>query len=510
MHAFAQAANMMGGQRFAGAHSYNSRSSVPGRKPPKGAALGGTGHGGRRSSGGTKPNAVRAPRNNVGKGHPGRIKIKGGYIRHVIAGKTAIRHSIQTGVVNNTLHKSKEEQYTDVQLYDYHSATGNSVLAEETELSGGKGNTLSAPLTIPTQYEASVVLAVNPDKVTLNTVKTQGLQAKHSLSFPHLGMTVTAFEVPAGEDAASAVSRLQKKGADRIMLNQYYRLDAAPKQVNNISDSPETLANWPLLSLSSGKGIRIGMVDSYVDSSLLPLVKQQIFREAFASGAKEMVNDHGTVIAELLVGRRSNQFSGLLPDAMLFAAAAFSETDNDSPRATVLAIIKSLDWLISKNVQVINLSFSGPDNDLLALAIQKILGKRIPVVAAAGNHGRKGPPAYPGAYNGVIAVTAIDKFLRPYREANQGKYISFAAPGVRVPVPCHDGKVCYKSGTSFATPYYTALIATHLPQGNEIKSIKTIVSSLKKDAVDLGAPGRDPEFGWGLVRCDNECLPRKQ
>jgi hypothetical protein len=514
MQTVAHAADMTGGQRFAGTHGYNSRSSVPGRKPPQGAALGATGHGGK------KPNAVRPPGNNAGKGrqnigirpkhHSGRIKIKSGHIRHVMAGKTVTRHSIPTGMVKNNIPKSKHEQYTDVQLYDYHPATGNSLAVEETEISGSKGSTHSPSLTIPIQYEASVVLAVNTDKITLNTVKIQGLQAKRSLSFPHLGMTVTAFEVPAGEDAASAVSRLQKKGADRIMLNQYYRLDAAPKQVNHISDSPDTLANSPLLSLSSGKGIRIGMVDSYVDSSLLPLAKQQIFREAFASGAKEMANDHGTVIAELLVGHRNNTFSGLLPEAMLFAAAAFSETNSDTPRATVLAIIKSLDWLVSRNVQVINLSFSGPDNDMLALAIQKILEKGIPVVAAAGNHGQKGPPAYPGAYNGVIAVTAIDKFLRPYREANQGKYISFAAPGVRVPVPCHDGEVCYKTGTSFAAPYYTALIATHLPQGNETKSIKAILSSLKKDAVDLGAPGRDPVFGWGLVQCDNECLHRKQ
>lgn len=102
MHTFAHAADMAGGQRFAGTHGYNSRSRVQGRKPPQGAALGGTSHSGIRRPGGTKPKSVRVPGNNAGKGqyrtgirpkgHPGRIKFKGGHIRHVIAGKTITRH----------------------------------------------------------------------------------------------------------------------------------------------------------------------------------------------------------------------------------------------------------------------------------------------------------------------------------------------------------------------------------------------------------------------------------
>jgi len=356
-------------------------------------------------------------------------------------------------------------------------------------------------------YEKSVLLSINADQKTLALIKRQGLQVKESLSLSHLGITVTSFTVSAGQDVAHNVHQLRDKGIDVVTLNHYYTLDAGSKQKHSPISVPDMASSsWPLpCTYSSGRNISIGMVDGPVDIHQPLLKNQKIIHKSFISVSFRAHNDHGTTMAKLLVGQPTTQFSGLIPKARLYAANAFACPDETTPKATVLAILQSLDWLMEQRVQVINLSFSGPDNNLLRLAVRNILAKGVPIIAAAGNHGPEGPTAYPGAYEGVIAITAIDRYLRPYRHANQGKYISFAGPGVRIPIPGKNGKISYKSGTSFAAPYYTALIAAILSRQPSLRSISKLVPVLAKYAVDLGAPGRDPVYGWGLVSNITKC-----
>lgn len=351
-------------------------------------------------------------------------------------------------------------------------------------------------------HERDILLGVNVDQATISEAKNSGLKVWQQIELKNLGLTVTTFQVPDKEDENELHNRLQAQGHKKIMLNHYYRLDSSSIKEHASSGYPNSSIGWPVSCASCGLGIRIGMVDSYVNAMVPILGQQRIVRESFENGVKSSNSDHGTAIASILVGSHSSSFSGLLPDAILYSAAAFSAQNSDSPLATSLAIARSLDWLIAQKVQVINLSFSGPDNDLLKMAVSKTIERGVPVIAAAGNHGKEGLAAYPAAYPGVIGITAIDQFNRSYRQANQGDYISFAAPGVRVPVPDADGKLSYKTGTSYATPYCTALVAQFLNQSRKKKSVQKVVKHLKKNAIDLGAPGKDPLFGWGLVQCD--------
>ncbi len=356
-------------------------------------------------------------------------------------------------------------------------------------------------------YEKTMLLSVNPDQETLALLRKQGLQAGKSFSFRHLGMTITTFTVPSGQDAALNLIRLRDIGIDVVNLNHYYTLEAGSEQNPSPLSVQDTASYpWPLpRAHGSGQDISVGMVDGQVDIHQSWLRNQKIIRKSFTHGSSRLRSDHGTTIAKLLVGHPSSRFSGLIPKARLYAASAFAGQNQKKPQATLLAILQSLDWLMEQHVQVINLSFSGPDNSLLHLAIHNIISRNIPVVAAAGNHGPQGPPAYPGAYEGVIAITAIDRYLRPYRHANRGRYISFAGPGVRLPIPEKNGRISYKSGTSFAAPYYTALIAAILSQKPHIQSVKEIVPALTRCVVDLGEPGRDPVYGWGLVKSTAGC-----
>src|SRR5262249_9476540 len=104
----------------------------------------------------------------------------------------------------------------------------------------------------------------------------------------------------------------------------------------------------------------------------------------------------------------------------------------------------------------------------------------------------------------VIGVTAVDNHSQPYADANRGDYIDFAAPGVRIWTPGPTATGSYHTGTSFAAPFVTAAVTARLA-GGAAPAAGRIVESLARTAIDLGEPGKDPVFGYGLIQAANPC-----
>jgi subtilisin family serine protease len=160
--------------------------------------------------------------------------------------------------------------------------------------------------------------------------------------------------------------------------------------------------------------------------------------------------------------------------------------------------MQALDWLISiEELQVINISMTGPANRLLAQGVAAAHRHGKVIVAAAGNQGPFAPAMYPAAYEGVITATAVGVDTAIYRWANQGEHVDFAALGVSVVTARGDGTVGAESGTSMAAPIVSAFFACELAAQNG-DTTKTL-ERLRTRAVDLGTPGRDPVFGHGLL-----------
>jgi subtilisin family serine protease len=151
---------------------------------------------------------------------------------------------------------------------------------------------------------------------------------------------------------------------------------------------------------------------------------------------------------------------------------------------------------------VINMSLSGPDNEVLQKAIVAAQAKGIVIVAAAGNDGAGAEPSYPAAYPGV--VTAVDQELNVYRRATRGPYVDLAAPGVNVRTASFQGSAAARTGTSYAVPFVSAaaglLLASHPELGTQ-----AVRARLEDSARDLGQPGRDPTFGFGLIQMAGLC-----
>ena len=147
---------------------------------------------------------------------------------------------------------------------------------------------------------------------------------------------------------------------------------------------------------------------------------------------------------------------------------------------------------------------TGPPNDLLEETVRRLNARGVVVVAAAGNGGPSAPPAYPAAYGDVVSVTAVDRELRPYRMANRGEYISFSSPGVQIWSAGEAGSGRRRTGTSFAAAHASAIIADVVRRGGRA-DISKALGALQSTARDLGVPGKDPIFGWGLIQGTPAC-----
>jgi subtilisin family serine protease len=238
-------------------------------------------------------------------------------------------------------------------------------------------------------------------------------------------------------------------------------------------------------------GCRIGLIDTGVATSLAMFKHVQVEQRAFNSSVASP-RLHGTAVAHLFAGTQAKAGQR----TRIVVADVFG-----GPRATsgsTYALVKALDWMAAQGVPVINISLAGPRNPVVATTVERLVKKGHVIVAAAGNDGPAAPPVFPGAYSGVVAVTAVDNSQQIYRYANRGQYIDFAARGVNIPSIDSRGVVTSATGTSFAAPIVAARLAKLLPRA-DVAQAQVALGSLEKQARDLGTPGRDGTYGHGLI-----------
>jgi hypothetical protein len=353
----------------------------------------------------------------------------------------------------------------------------------------------------------------------------------HALGFkigPSMHAPVVRLLPPAGIDSLSARDLLRAElPQDRIGLNYVYRpyhyatgenddrsarAGGVRKATSGGCDAERcygpAVIGWQSHLRSCSTNVRIGVIDTSIDRDHPAFKGRNVEIGNFLpAGATRTINWHGTGVLAVLAGSPSSGTPGLVPDAHFFAADVYHADETGQPIADTLSLLRAIDWMGASKVNVINMSMSGPSDELLQNSIADMSARGIVFVAAAGNGGPTAPPSYPAAYPQVIAVTAVDKYLRSYIHANHGDYIDVAAPGVDIWTALPNVLEGFQSGTSFAAPHVTAILATlHARVADKSKE-----GFLRALAIrDLGQAGRDRVYGRGLVLAPETCLPAAQ
>ena len=356
------------------------------------------------------------------------------------------------------------------------------------------------------RQSTSFILASGLSRDDLTKLTAQGFHVETQTQ-GRITPQVVRLRIPQGASLTQARQNIRlvdaRASAD---FDHYYYLDEGAGTCTGPECSAIALVNWSVSDASRcGPTPLIGLIDTGINLEHEALKDQAI--EVLPPPAKHSdtsLQDHGTAIAALLAGRRGSQTPGLLPDAKLVAVDAFYRDGGTADRTDVMSLVAAVEALVERGVQVMNLSLSGPPNEVLQNAIEAAQAKGIVVVAAAGNNGPGAEPSYPAAYPGVIAVTAVDQNLNVYRRATQGAYVDLAAPGVNIWTASSKGSGALKTGTSYAVPFVSAATSLLLAS-NPTLDPKVVQSRLEARTRDLGKPGWDPTYGFGLIQVAGLC-----
>jgi len=324
-----------------------------------------------------------------------------------------------------------------------------------------------------------------------------------------IGKVYTSFSVISANLTDSEMKLLKSNYPNSgIHLNRTYEKSKDSEQAS----TKMVRATGDLTLPYTGAGVKVAVLDSGIDTEHRDLNVKGGFcslENECASGIPyDDDNGHGTHVAGIIAALKNNTgIVGITPNVDLYSIKAL----NAFGLGTTNSLIDGIEWAIQNKMDIVNLSITTEKNDAaLKTALDAAYGKGILLVGSAGNNGGAADKSvmYPAKYSSVIAVSAVKADSTKLKESAVGTEVEIAAPGESIfstyPIEWDfiDFKVdgyTHLSGTSMATPHVTGILALYkerFPTKPNAELRKLINTSAK----DLGAPGKDPIFGYGLVQ----------
>ncbi|MBD8900336.1 S8 family serine peptidase [Rhodanobacter sp. DHG33] len=356
----------------------------------------------------------------------------------------------------------------------------------------GVDDLLRQPLALSLKTQVDALLRAEPRRVTvdpsgapilrgeflavgLSDAQRDALQAQGFTVDPEdaadatLGLDFMVLHDTRGRSTRKAMRTLQQAAPDATFTYQHLYLPAGDAYATSAAGMPDSV---PAMSSRS-----VGMVDGGVDPADPALTHAHVQRHGCSTVT---ASRHGTAVAARLVAGD--------PDT-LYAADLWC---GDDVGGATSRLVDALAWMDRERVAVINISLVGPDNPVLARAVQAMIARGHVLVGAAGNDGPAAPPLYPASYPGVIGVGAVDARGRVLPESASGKQVAFCASGV---VGSGPGML---RGTSFAAPIAARKAAQALDTpypGAAAQALQQLIG----EAHALDTKADDARCGHGLL-----------
>ncbi len=278
----------------------------------------------------------------------------------------------------------------------------------------------------------------------------------------------------------------------------------------------------------TGKGVVIGVLDAGFDYKNTGCLKHLnvIHTRNFVKGGEDVSGyQHGTAVLGCLAGKYDHVYYGAAFGATFILALTehqASETHADEDRW-----VAGVEWCDSLGVDIISSSvgyafFDSPETSyttkdmdgkttLCARAAEIACSRGIIVVNSVGNNGQDPGKiiASPADAEHVVAVGAVrysgtdepqlwpNSSRGPTADERIKPDVVACGYAVNCPTPGMDDIFTRETGTSLSAPFISGLCAL-LMEAHPDWNSETVVKAIKAASRDLGAPGPDNNFGWGL------------
>jgi subtilisin family serine protease len=202
-------------------------------------------------------------------------------------------------------------------------------------------------------------------------------------------------------------------------------------------------------------------------------------------------DDHSTMTAGLVAAAVDNGLgvAGIGNFTVVPVNNTYPDFDSE-----ISDIYNAVVWAADNGVRVVNVSWEGVDSAVLNDAGLYLRQQTDGILVMAGENG-SGPVDYTN-HPYIVAVSMTDS--SDQLRSHSGNHIDFSAPGYSVYSTSTISGYVSASGTSFSAPLVSGLIAMLFSVDPDLTA-EGVLEILRNTVDDLGAPGWDPEFGWGRI-----------
>lgn len=260
--------------------------------------------------------------------------------------------------------------------------------------------------------------------------------------------------------------------------------------------------------VSSPETIGVAVLDTGLNINHPDLIGRIISGYDYVTKSTEITDQdgHGTLVSGFIAATADNGIglSGVAGTANVKIAPYRVGTKGLSVANICAALMDAAD---RPDIKVINMSYGGYEyNNSEAAAIQYAKDQGKVLVASAGNEGEPtdpevGLPSYPASYDGVISVAATTNANDRASFSQYNNMVDLAAPGENVYTTALTGDYTNDSGTSFSSPIVAGACGVLLAANGNL-SANDVETALITTALDLGDPGKDDYYGYGLIQLD--------
>ena len=299
----------------------------------------------------------------------------------------------------------------------------------------------------------------------------------------------------------------------------YVEDDAAVMAIEPMLDGLEYEDAWGVSHIGSnalhdrnirGAGVKIAVLDTGIDYNHPDLDGNFVAGDNFISidpdnhdPYDDSWNSHGTHVAGIIAAERNGEgVVGVAPEASIYAIKVL----DGAGFGTLSSLIAGIEWAVANEMDLANMSIEvGMDFASLEQACAAAEEAGLLIVAAAGNSFGD-EMMYPARYGSVIAVTATGMDDAALSLSAVGPEMELAAPGDGIYSTTANGGYDLLTGTSQAAPHVTGVAALVFSSGFDmdlngdgIVDQSDVRLRLRQTALDLGEPGMDNVYGYGLI-----------